>query len=48
MLYLLILVSCAANGARFPPEMPSSRLDDRLRQGLGRAGEMEEDHDEGR
>ena len=42
------LDSCAANGARFPPETPRSRLDDRLRQGLGRVGEMEEYHDEGR
>ena len=40
--------SCAANGARVPPETPRSRLDDRLCQGLGRVGEMEEYHDEGR
>ncbi len=45
---LVSLDSCAVNGARFPPETPRSRLDDRLRQGLGRVGEMEEDHDEGR
>ncbi len=35
------LDSCAANGARFPPETPRSRLDDRRCQGLGRVGEME-------
>ncbi len=42
------LDSCAANGLRFPLETPRSRLDDRLRQGLGRVGEMEEYRDEGR
>ncbi len=42
------LDSCAANGARFPRETPRSQLDDRIRQGLGRVGEMEEDHNEGR
>ena len=42
------LDSCVASGVRFPPEMPRSRHDDRLRQCLGRVGEMEEDHDEGR
>ena len=42
------LDSCAANGARFPPETPRSRLDDRPRQGLGRIGEVEEYRDEGR
>ena len=35
------LDSCATNGARFPPEAPRSRLDDRPRQGLGRIGEVE-------
>ena len=45
---LVSLDSRAANGARFPPETPRSRFDDRLRQGLGRVGEMEEYRDEGR
>ncbi len=42
------LDSCAANGARFPPEMPRSQFDDHRCQGLGRVGEREEYHDEGR
>ena len=42
------LDSCAVNGVRFPPETPRSQLDNRLCQGLGRVGEMEEYHDEGR
>ena len=42
------LDSCAVNGTRFPPETPRSQLDNRLCQGLGRVGEMEEYHDEGR
>jgi hypothetical protein len=32
--------SCAANGARFPPETPRSRLDDHRCQGLDGVGEM--------
>ena len=42
------LDSCAANGARFPPETPRSRFGDRRCQGLGRVGEMEQDEDEDR
>ncbi len=42
------LDSRATNGARFPPETPWSRFDDRLCQGLGRIGKMEEYCDEGR
>ena len=38
--------SCAANGARFPPETPRSRFGDRRCQGLGRVGEMKQDEDE--
>ncbi len=34
--------SCAANGARFPPETPRSRFDDCRCQGLGRVGEMKQ------
>jgi hypothetical protein len=42
------LDSCAASGARFPPETPRSRYGDRRCQGLGRVGEMEQDEDEER
>jgi hypothetical protein len=42
------LDSCVANGARFSPETPRSQLDNRLCQGLGRVGKMEEYCDEGR
>ncbi len=40
------LDSCAAIGARFPPETPRSRFDDRRCQGLSRVGEMKQDEDE--
>ena len=40
------LDSCAANGARFPPEMPRSRFGDRRCQGLGRVGQMKQDEGE--
>ena len=45
---LVSLDSRAANGARFPPETPRSRFDNRRCQGLGRVGEMEQDEDEDR
>jgi len=40
------LDSCAANGARFPPETPRSRFDDCRCQGLGRVGVMKQNDDE--
>ena len=43
---LISLDSRAANGARFPPKMPRSRVDDPRCQGLGRVGEMKLDGDE--
>jgi hypothetical protein len=40
------LDSCAANGARFPPETPRSRFDDCRCQGLGGVGEIKQDEGE--
>jgi len=40
------LDSCAANGARFPPETAKEPIDDRRCQGLGRVGKMKQDEDE--
>ena len=42
------LDSCAANGARFPPETPRSRFDDCRCQGLGRVGKMKQGEGEDR